>query len=139
MTNRISESWRPWRLKDSGFETQEFAGRGVLMAAVRSAKARRHCAGLMMPPPDGLAVCHKIRADESTRPIPILMLTARGEEVDRVLGLEMGGDYITKPLQRERALRPVRAVIRRKGPFSGSGRGSDLRADLREYGGPAAA
>ena len=46
--------------------------------------------------PDGLAVCKKLREDESTRPIPVLMLTARSEEVDRVLGLEIGADdYIT--------------------------------------------
>ncbi|EDO59801.1 response regulator receiver domain protein [[Clostridium] leptum DSM 753] len=72
-------------LKDSGFETQEFADGVSLMAAVRVRKPDAIVLDWMMPPPDGLAVCHKIRADESTRPIPILMLTARGEDVGRIL------------------------------------------------------
>ena len=102
-------------LKDSGFETQEFADGVSLMAAVRVRKPDAIVLDWMMPPPDGLAVCHKIRADESTRPIPILMLTARGEEVDRVLGLEMGADdYITKPFSVKELCARVRAVIRRK-------------------------
>lgn len=56
-------------LKDSGFETQEFADGVSLMAAVRVRKPDAIVLDWMMPPPDGLAVCHKIRADESTRPI----------------------------------------------------------------------
>ena len=101
-------------LKDSGFETQEFADGVSLMAAVRVRKPDAIVLDWMMPPPDGLAVCHKIRADESTRPIPILMLTARGEEVDRVLGLEMGADdYITKPFNPVEVIARVKSQLRR--------------------------
>ena len=108
-------------LKDSGFETQEFADGVSLMAAVRVRKPDAIVLDWMMPPPDGLAVCHKIRADESTRPIPILMLTARGEEVDRVLGLEMGADdYITKPFEPTELVARVEAVLRRCGKAQGT-------------------
>lgn len=102
-------------LKDSGFETQEFADGDTLLSAVRRRPPDAIVLDWMMPPPDGLAVCSKLRADESTRPIPILMLTARSGEVDRVLGLEMGADdYISKPFSVKELCARVRAVLRRK-------------------------
>ena len=68
----------------------------------------------MMPPPDGLAVCRTLRSDADTRDIPILMLTARGEEIDKVLGLELGADdYIVKPFGIKELCARVRAVLRR--------------------------
>ena len=67
-----------------------------------------------MPPPDGLAVCRTLRASPETRNIPILMLTARGEEIDKVLGLELGADdYIVKPFGMKELCARVRAVLRR--------------------------
>ena len=102
-------------LKDAGFETQEFADGDTLLSAVRRRMPDAIVLDWMMPPPDGLAVCSKLRADESTRPIPILMLTARGGEVDRVLGLEMrADDYIAKPFSVKELCARVRAVLRRK-------------------------
>jgi DNA-binding response OmpR family regulator len=66
---------------------------------------------LMLPGLDGLEVCRRIRARGST---PILMLTARAEEVDRVLGLEVGADdYLTKPFSMRELLARVRALLRR--------------------------
>ena len=57
---------------------------------------------LMLPKLSGLEICREIRRDESLNRLPILMLTARGEEADRVVGLEMGADdYVTKPLDRK--------------------------------------
>ena len=97
-------------LKDAGFETQEFADGDTLLSAVRRRMPDAIVLDWMMPPPDGLAVCSKLRVDESTRPIPILMLTARGGEVDRVLGLEMGADdYITKPFSVKELYFPARS------------------------------
>ena len=109
-------------LKDSGFETQEFADGASLLAAVRHRVPDAIVLDWMMPPPDGLAVCAKLRSDEATRPVPVLMLTARSEEVDRVLGLELGADdYITKPFSVKELCARVRAVIRRKEYLSASG------------------
>lgn len=69
---------------------------------------------LMLPGTDGLEVCRRLRAAEVTRSLPIIMLTARAEEVDRVLGLELGADdYVTKPFSPREFVARVRAVMRR--------------------------
>jgi len=69
---------------------------------------------LMLPGTDGLEVCRRVRSAEVTRALPIIMLTARAEEVDRVLGLELGADdYITKPFSPRELVARVRAVLRR--------------------------
>lgn len=69
---------------------------------------------LMLPDISGLEICRRIRNDERTRQVPVLMLTARGEQVDRVTGFEAGADdYVTKPFSvRELKLR-IRAILRR--------------------------
>jgi two-component system OmpR family response regulator len=68
---------------------------------------------LMLPGEDGLALCRELRAGKF-RTIPVLMLTARGEEVDRIIGLEMGADdYMPKPFAVRELLARIRAVLRR--------------------------
>jgi DNA-binding response OmpR family regulator len=69
---------------------------------------------LMLPGVDGLEVCRQLRRDAATRRLPIIMLTARGEEVDRVVGLELGADdYVVKPFSPRELLARIRAVLRR--------------------------
>lgn len=69
----------------------------------------------MMPGQDGLSILRTLRETPATRPIPILMMTARVDEVDRVLGLELGADdYITKPFSVKELAARVKAVIRRQ-------------------------
>lgn len=69
---------------------------------------------IMLPGLDGLSLCRIIRNDMSTRHIPIIMLTARGNEVDKIVGLESGADdYIVKPFGLGEVLARVRAVLRR--------------------------
>ncbi len=69
---------------------------------------------LMLPGMDGIEVCRRLRANESTRNTPVIMLTARGEEFDRVLGLEIGADdYITKPFSTREVIARIKAVLRR--------------------------
>lgn len=71
---------------------------------------------LMLPGVDGLTVCRQLRAGQSGRGIPVIMLTAKGEEVDVVTGLEIGADdYVAKPFSPRVLLARVRAVLRRKG------------------------
>jgi two-component system phosphate regulon response regulator PhoB len=72
---------------------------------------------LMLPDMSGTAVCRELRSQRETAELPVVMLTARGEEVDRVVGFELGADdYVTKPFSpRELALR-VKAVLRRRAP-----------------------
>jgi phosphate regulon transcriptional regulator PhoB len=72
---------------------------------------------LMLPKLSGLEICREIRRDDSLNRFPILMLTARGEEADRVVGLEMGADdYVTKPFSPRELLARVKALLRRAEP-----------------------
>jgi len=69
---------------------------------------------LMLPEVDGLTVCKKIRNNENYSFIPIIMLTAKSEEVDKILGLEIGADdYITKPFSPRELLARIKAIFRR--------------------------
>jgi len=70
---------------------------------------------LMLPGVDGLEVCRRLKGDPATGQIPVLMLTAKGEEADVVAGLELGADdYITKPFSPRVLIARIRAVLRRK-------------------------
>ncbi|HTL47319.1 MAG TPA: response regulator transcription factor [Verrucomicrobiae bacterium] len=72
---------------------------------------------LMLPGMDGLEICKTLRQNPETSRIPILMLTARGEEVDKVLGLELGADdYVTKPFSPRELVARIKAVLRRSQP-----------------------
>jgi two-component system alkaline phosphatase synthesis response regulator PhoP len=70
---------------------------------------------LMLPGMDGLQLCRELKDDPKTRTIPVVMLTAKGEESDIVVGLEMGADdYITKPFSPKILIARLRAVLRRR-------------------------
>ena len=101
-------------LKDYGFQTQEFSGGAELLKAVQKRVPDAIVLDWMMPQPDGLTVCGRLKLDKDTKTVPVLLLTARSEEVDCVLGLEMGADdYITKPFSLKELCARVKAVIRR--------------------------
>lgn len=69
---------------------------------------------LMLPGLDGMMICQALRSDPATAAVPIIMLTARGEEVDRVKGLELGADdYVTKPFSPKELVARVSALLRR--------------------------
>jgi DNA-binding response OmpR family regulator len=101
-------------LQKAGFEpTVLTTGRDVL------ARARREAfdvilLDLMLPGLDGLQVCRALRSDPATAQVPIIMLTAKGEEPDRIVGLELGADdYITKPFSPNEVIARIRALLRR--------------------------
>ena len=93
---------------------------------------------IMLPAIDGLEVCRRLKGDRTTSNIPIIMLTARGDEVDKILGLELGADdYITKPFSvRELAAR-VKSLLRRVAPQQESEpqtlRAGDIMIDITNY------
>jgi DNA-binding response OmpR family regulator len=101
------------------------AGFSVLMAATgqealrlaRTQQPQLILLDVMLPELDGLEICKRLRLDPATRAIPIVMLTARASEIDRVLGLELGADdYVTKPFSvRELVLR-VKKLLNRQLP-----------------------
>ena len=70
---------------------------------------------LMLPKMSGLEVCRVLKSDDETRHIPIIMLTAKAEEVDRIIGLEFGADdYVTKPFSPREVVLRVQAILRRR-------------------------
>jgi len=74
---------------------------------------------LMLPGMDGLEVCRKIRATPEWARLPVIMLTAKGEDVDKVVGLEVGADdYLAKPFNPRELLARIRAVLRRTSPVA---------------------
>ncbi len=76
---------------------------------------------LMLPDGDGLEFTRELRADGRTRRLPLLMLTARGEPLDRIVGLELGADdYLPKPFEPRELLARVKALLRRAAPETGS-------------------
>lgn len=71
----------------------------------------------MLPGMSGIDLCKRLRADERYQPIPVILLTARGEERDKVLGLDTGADdYITKPFSPRELVSRIKAVLRRRAP-----------------------
>ncbi len=101
-------------LQDAGFATRAFADGTAFLAEVRYRLPDAVILDWMMPQPDGLALCRTLRADATTRALPILMLTAKSDEIDRILGLELGADdYITKPFSVKELAARVRALLRR--------------------------
>lgn len=102
-------------LKEYGFETQEFSGGDELLKAIQRRVPDAIILDWVMPAPDGLSICGRLKLDKETRTIPIILLTARNDEVDCVLGLEMGADdYVTKPFSLKELCARVKAVLRRK-------------------------
>ncbi len=84
------------------------------LAAVRGSRPSLILLDLMLPGLDGKEICRRLKQDEATRSIPVVMLTARGEEADIVAGLELGADdYITKPFSTKVLAARVGAVLRR--------------------------
>lgn len=101
-------------LKDRGFYVRAFADGAALLAAVANKKPDVMVLDWMMPPPDGIELTKRLRQDSRTRAIPILLLTARALERDRVSGLELGADdYLTKPFSIKELAARLRALLRR--------------------------
>ncbi len=87
---------------------------------------------LMLPKVSGYEICQKLRSEGVST--PILILTARGEESDRVLGLDLGADdYVTKPFSVRELMARVRALLRRAQPSSGELRFADVVIDFHSY------
>jgi DNA-binding response OmpR family regulator len=98
-------------LRNAGFEVIVVGDGGSAVASVRSAKPDLLVLDLGLPGRDGLDVAREIRRWSNT---PIVMLTARGDETDRIVGLEIGADdYVVKPFSPKELVARVRAVLRR--------------------------
>jgi len=109
-------------LKSAGYEVLTAAdGREALQKA-RAAMPDLILLDIMLPEMDGLEVCKALRRDAATSRLPIIMLTARAAEIDRVLGLELGADdYITKPFSPRELILRVKNVLKRAAAEPGGG------------------
>jgi two-component system phosphate regulon response regulator PhoB len=105
-----------FKLKEAGFEPLLAKDGAKALELARQQHPALIVLDLMLPEVDGLEVCKILRRDQSTAHIPIVMLTARAAEMDRVLGLELGADdYVTKPFSpRELVLRIRKLLARAK-------------------------
>lgn len=98
-------------LENEGFEHISATDGAEALSLANTAKPDLILLDLMMPKVSGIEVCRKIRAESR---VPIIMLTAKGEEIDRILGLELGADdYIVKPFSAREVVARVKAVLRR--------------------------
>jgi two-component system alkaline phosphatase synthesis response regulator PhoP len=104
-------------LAREGYKCREAATGAEALRAVRASTPDLIVLDLMLPEVDGLEVCRRLRGDAATARIPIIMLTAKSDEVDRVVGLELGADdYMAKPFSPKELVARVRAVLRRARP-----------------------
>jgi two-component system alkaline phosphatase synthesis response regulator PhoP len=103
-----------YNLEQAGFRVVEADDGETALQKVRSEQPALVLLDLMLPEGDGLEVCRILRGERDTAALPIVMLTAKAAEVDRVLGLEFGADdYVTKPFSPRELVARVRAVLRR--------------------------
>jgi len=104
-------------LERDGFRCRQVATGPEALRAARASTPDLVVLDLMLPGIDGLEVCRRLRADAATAAVPIIMLTAKSDEVDRVVGLELGADdYVAKPFSPKELVARVRAVLRRSRP-----------------------
>jgi two-component system phosphate regulon response regulator PhoB len=106
-----------YNLVRNGFQSRILPGTSGTLQDLEAWKPDLIVLDVMLPDNDGFEICRQIRRSSSISRVPILFLTARSDEVDRVLGLEIGGDdYITKPFSPRELIARVKAHLRREQP-----------------------
>jgi two-component system phosphate regulon response regulator OmpR len=104
-------------LREAGFEVTTAGSLAQGRQQLQSSSYDALVLDLMLPDGDGLDLCRELRAQARTRQLPLLMLTARGEPLDRIVGLELGADdYLPKPFEPRELLARVKALLRRSQP-----------------------
>jgi len=102
-------------LKKSGFKVKEFLDAESFTTFLNANLPDLIILDLMLPDTDGLEICKCLKRKDTLSSIPIIMLTAKGEETDKILGLELGADdYVTKPFSPKELVARVKAVLRRQ-------------------------
>ena len=113
-------------LRKNGYRTGAVADGKAMWSALARGKVDLIVLDLMLPGEDGLTLCRKLRTESDT---PVIMLTARGEETDRIVGLEMGADdYLAKPFSPRELLARIKSVLRRTRSLPRNLRADDARA-----------
>jgi two-component system phosphate regulon response regulator PhoB len=105
-----------YNLEAAGFEVSSASDGPDGLSKARQLHPSLIILDLMLPGMDGFDVCRELKRDPETSTMPVIMLTARSEEVDRIVGLELGADdYVVKPFSPRELLLRIRAVLRRAG------------------------
>lgn len=103
-----------YNMKKEGFDVSSASDGSEALKKIKKGHFDFLVLDLMLPGIQGMELCRILRNDPKTKGLPIIMLTAKGEEVDRILGLEMGADdYMTKPFSPKELVARIRAVLRR--------------------------
>jgi two-component system response regulator BaeR len=103
----------------AGFDADVFGNGAAALGAAQSVPPDVVVLDLMLPGLDGLSVCRALRAAPATAALPIIMVTAKVEEIDRLLGLETGADdYLCKPFSPRELVARIKALLRRSGGFA---------------------
>ena len=104
-------------LEKDGFRVQSAADGAAALDMIGRAPPSLVVLDLMLPQVDGWEVCRRVRASQTHGDLPIIMLTARDDDVDKIVGLELGADdYLTKPFNPRELVARVKAILRRAGP-----------------------
>ena len=113
-----------YALESQGYQARGYEAPESFWAGMAAQKPELILLDIMLPGEDGITILKRLRAEPETRDVPVIMLTAKNAEYDRVQGLDAGADdYISKPFGMMELVARVRAVLRRTGP----------KTDLQEY------
>jgi phosphate regulon transcriptional regulator PhoB len=126
-----------YNFRKEGFDVESFSSGKDGLEYLHKNPADLVLLDIMLPDLDGIEICKRVRADERLKNLPIIFLTAKGEEIDRVVGLEVGADdYVVKPFSPRELIARVKAVLRRREQAPGKEEVievSGLRLDSRTH------
>ena len=104
-----------YNFRKEGFELESFSRGKEGLEHLRRSQPDLVLIDILLPDLDGFEICKRLRADDRLKSVPVIFLTAKGEEIDRVLGLEIGADdYVVKPFSPRELVARVKAVLRRQ-------------------------
>ncbi|MAZ02465.1 MAG: phosphate regulon transcriptional regulatory protein PhoB [Sneathiella sp.] len=125
-----------YNLESEGFDVATAHDGDEAMLALEEEQPDMLLLDWMLPKVSGIEICRRLRRDQRHGNMPVIMITARGEEADRIRGLDVGADdYVAKPFSPAELLARIRAVLRRRNPDAGSEKLSvaDVVVDLVAY------
>ena len=105
-----------YNFRKEGFDVESYSRGKEGLEGLRRNPPGLLLLDIMLPDEDGLTICRRLRSDERLKSLPVIFLTARGEEIDRIVGLEIGADdYVVKPFSPRELVARVKAILRRQG------------------------
>ena len=125
-----------YTLNQTGLEARGFADAASFYAGLQEHKPSLVLLDIMLPGEDGLAILRKVRSSSQTADLPVIMVTAKSAEYDKVTGLDLGADdYIAKPFGMAELVARVKALLRRSGAKAGADRlvSGDLAVDIKKH------